>query len=85
MGLQILGDDAAEDALLVRDTGARVDDVQSEFVDEAIVLLENPGLEQPEAFRRARAQAQVHPRFVVLQLTRRVSSRSSDTSIGTRK
>ena len=45
-----------------------VDDLQAEFVDQPIVLLEHVALEHAEALGRVGAPAHVHARLVELQL-----------------
>src|SRR5687768_5984315 len=61
-------DQTAYVALLLGDAADGGDDLEAELVDEAIIFLEHLALEQPEAFDRIGAPAEIHPRFVELEL-----------------
>src|ERR1700736_1819479 len=66
--LDVLGDYLADDSLLLGDAALRVDDVEAELVHQSIILVQHFALEQPEAFDRIRAPAQIQARLVELEL-----------------
>ena len=61
-------DQFPHESLLFGDACARIDDVQIELIHDSIILVEYFALKQTEAFGRVRAPAQVHARFVELEL-----------------
>src|SRR5215475_10163685 len=61
-------DQLTDVALLCGDAPGGIDDLQTKFVDDAIVLLEDFSLEDAEAFDRAGTPAHIHPGLVELQL-----------------
>src|SRR3954454_5141371 len=63
----VLRDQPADDALLLRDAADCVYDGKSVFVHDAIVFFEHFALKQPEALHWIRTPAEIHARFVELQ------------------
>src|SRR5262249_46748516 len=59
---------AADDPLLARDVGARVDHTEVEVSRELVVDVQNPALEDPEALHRVPGQPQIHAGLVILEL-----------------
>src|SRR3954468_8277 len=66
--LDMFGDQLADHPLLFGNAADRVDDAQSEFVDDAVVLVEHLALNQPAALGGIAAPAEVHTGLVELQL-----------------
>src|SRR5438552_18475504 len=67
-GRYLFGDERAHDPLLLGDARAGVHDLEAEFLDDFIILVEDLALEQAEALDRIRAPSQVNPRLVEFHL-----------------
>ena len=68
VGSQCLPDDLAHLLLLLVDFQRSVNDSQAEFLHDLVVFIQHSRLENLEALHHVRAQPEVHPGLVVLQL-----------------
>src|SRR6266498_2755308 len=68
LALHVREDQPSNELLLLGDAADRVDDLEVEFLDDAIVLFEHLALEQSEALDGVAAPPEVHSRLVELEL-----------------